>query len=199
MSLAVCRGGETETVSPPVCPNPAARIDLINRMRMAWSQHVYWTRMLLISIAARMPDQSAVTARLLRNPGDIAKIFGEFYNKDAENAISALLTEHLQIGAALITALRDRQAAQAGDLNRQWYANADRMAKAFAGINPYYGEEDMRQMLYSHLLLTKNEVAARLAGQWAADIAAFDKVEEEAMNMADAFVNGIMKQFPNRF
>ena len=176
-----------------------ATYTLISNMRKAWEQHVYWTRLLLISIAERLKDQSATTARLLQNPKDIADIFANFYNADTAKTIDRLLTEHLQIGAALITALRDNKTSEAENLKRQWYLNADQMADAFSGINPYYNHDELRRMLYTHLDLTTQEVAMRLAGDYPADIKAFDRVEQEALSMADFFSFGIMRQFPQRF
>jgi len=181
----------------PSCPNPSMQIQLNNDMREVWEQHVYWTRMLLISIAERLKDESDVAARLLENPKDIADIFARFYTADVAKSIEKLLTEHLQIGAALITSLRDGQPTE--HLERQWYANADAMAAAFSSISPYYGYEELRKMLYSHLNLTTQEVAARLAHNYPADIKAFDRVEQEALLMADYFSSGLMRQFPQRF
>jgi len=200
--IIVCPGESFQMqggTNMPACPDPSKKIDLINNMRLVWEQHVYWTRMLLISIAERLKDLDAVTARLMRNPNDIGSIFAQYYSDDVAKTIAQLLTEHLQIGAQLITALRDGQGAQAETLNRQWYVNADKMAAAFAGINPYYNQEDMREMLYRHLDLTKQEVAMRLAGDFPADIKAFDEVEVEALAMADTFSAGLMRQFPQRF
>jgi hypothetical protein len=187
------------TPIPPVCPDLALQFVLIGNMRQAWEQHVYWTRMLLISIAERLNDQNAVTARLLQNPIDIANIFSDFYPIEAANIIERLLTEHLQIGAALITALRDGNSIEAETLKRQWYMNADRMSDAFNSINPFYNREEVRTMLYNHLDLTTQEVLMRLAGNYPADIAAFDRVEQEALMMADYFSSGIIQQFPEKF
>jgi hypothetical protein len=172
-------------------------VDLSEDMRLAWLQHVYWTRMLLISIAEKLDDQSDVTGRILKNPKDIADIFARYYNKDTAAAIQKLLTEHLIIGAEIITALRDGKTDTANDLNMKWYKNADEMAAAFAGINPYYKQDELQKMLHQHLDLTTEEVAARLAKKYKDDIAAFGKVEKEALMMADYFVEGILKQFPN--
>ena len=181
------------------CPDFSKDLTLLVDMREAWSQHVYWTRMLLISIAERLKDQQNVTRRLLRNPADIAEIFARYYPADTAKSIEQLLTEHLQIGAELITALRDKDSTKAQELQRQWYANADEMAEAFSEINPEYVKEEVRQMLYEHLRLTTDEVAMRLAGNYPADIDAFDKVEEEAMMMADYFTWGIIGQYPEKF
>lgn len=178
------------------CRYTESQASLICNMRFVWLQHVYWTRMLLISIAERLKDEEAVTARLLQNPDDIAAVFSYFYSAGTAKAISQLLTEHLQIGAELITALRDGEKEKAADLDSKWYINADKMAKAFNGINPNYNYIELKNMLYKHLDLTKDEVAKRLAGEYAADIEAFGAVEHEAMEMADYFTAGIMRQFP---
>lgn len=198
-SIMICPGENWEDNGMRPRADCAKQLMLTNQMRLAWSQHIYWTRILLISIAERLKDQNDTAARLLRNPDDIAKIFAVYYPPAASRTISALLTEHLQIGAELITALRDKRVNDANALDRQWYINADRMADAFSGINPYYKREEVRKMLYTHLDLTKQEVAMRLAGNYPADIDAFDKVEAEAMMMADYFVNGIIMQFPQKF
>ena len=185
-------------IFPPSCPDPAMQCMLIGDMRKAWEQHVYWTRMLIISIAARLNDESEVTARLLQNPRDIADIFAVFFGMDAGKTIEDLLTEHLQIGAALITALRDRS-KEADSLKTRWYANADRMADAFAALSPFYDREELKNMLYEHLDLTTKEALLRLSGNYAADIQVFDRVENEAIMMADYFSGGILQQFPERF
>jgi hypothetical protein len=202
-TLMICPGDGFHVVpenpNPPACPNPAMQIKLKEDMRQAWMEHVFWTRLLIVSITERLRDQDATTARLLRNPGDIAAVFAEYYPKNITDAIAKLLTEHLTIGSSLITALRDGQTAKADTLKRQWYMNADQMAAAFAGINPFYDQELLRQMLYTHLDLTTKEVAMQLAGNFAASINTMDEVEREALMMADYFSKGIKEQFPHQF
>jgi len=172
---------------------------LTNAMRLAWEQHIYWTRLFLISTAERLHDLTDTTARLMQNPKDIAKVFSPYYPANVTDKMAKLITEHLQIGGDLITALRDKKSNEANDLNRRWYANATEMANFFAEINPHYKLNEMQEMFHRHLDLTTNEVAARLAGRYKDDIDAFGKVEREALMMADYFSQGIMQAFPNKF
>ncbi|MCL2719038.1 MAG: acetylglutamate kinase [Lachnospiraceae bacterium] len=161
-------------------------------MRLAWLQHVYWTRLLIVSITERLDDQQETTARLLQNPKDIAAIFARFYSCKAANEIDRLLTEHLTIGAGLITASRDGDKEKASELDHQWYLNADQMAKMFHWINPCYNYCELRKMLFVHLDLTKKQVGARLAKNHKEEIETFGMIEKEALMMADEFVLGIM-------
>jgi len=155
--------------------------------------------MFLISTAERLADLAPTTARLMQNPQDIANVFAPYYSSDVTKKMAKLITEHLQIGGDLITALRDGKSDLAKDLNKKWYANADEMSAFFASINPNYKFEELRNMFYRHLDLTTAEVSARLAKKYAEDIAAFGKVEREALMMADYFSQGIMREFPQKF
>ena len=57
----------------------------------------------------------------------------------------------------------------------------------------------MRSMMRDHLNLTTAEVVARLKGDWVADIAAYDKVHQQILQMADMLSNGIIKQHSAKF
>ena len=46
-----------------------------------------------------------------------------------------LLTEHLEIGGALVADLKNRETAKADGARRRWYANADAISAFLAGIN----------------------------------------------------------------
>ena len=175
------------------------QVQLLNQMNLVWEQHIMWTRMLLISIAENLKDLDATQTRLLSNPQDIANIFRIYYGNNVASQIQKLLTEHLVIGKDLIVALKNKNQEQATKLNTKWYQNADEMAEAFSNINPFYPKEVIRRMLYEHLRLTTDEVKARLRGDYVADIKSFDMVQKEILKMAQFFVDGIVKQFPNLF
>ncbi len=175
------------------------QVDLLKRMNLAWEQDIMWTRMLLISIAEDLKDLDATEKRLLQNPKDIADIFRRYYGNTTANKIENLLTEHLAIVKDLIVALKNNNQKLAKELTEKWYNNADEMAEAFSSINPFYQKEKVRDVLYDHLELTTDEVTARLRKDYTADIAAFDKVQQEILKMSQFFVEGIFKQFPNAF
>lgn len=175
------------------------QFNLSNKMRMLWEQHVFWTRLLIISILNNLKDLDATQTRLLQNPGEIAAIYGKFYGPVIQKNISDLLTEHLVIGAQLITATKNNNTSEMNRLNTLWYQNADKISKFLASFNPFYSENDLRRMFYTHLDLTKNEVSLRLKSNWTEDVKNFDILEKEAINMADYFSMGIVRQFDYLF
>lgn len=175
------------------------QVHLMENMNLAWLEHVFWTRLFLISVADSLDDLEATKTRLLENPRDIANVFRKYYGNTFANNIQKLLTDHLVIGGDLIVALKNKNDKLAQELTTKCYKNADDMAVAFSNINPFYPKEEVRNMLYEHLRLTTNEVSNRLKKDYSADIKAYGLVQKEALQMAMFFVDGIVRQFADLF
>ena len=54
-------------------------------------------------------------------------------------------------------------------------------------------------MMKEHLDRTTDEVVARVNGNWTGDVAAYDQVHEQALEMADMLSDGIIANFPSKF
>lgn len=172
---------------------------LSNQMRLLWEQHVYWTRMFILSVAFGLPDTEAVTARLLRNPKDFEAALRPLYGEATAAKFAKLFTEHLTIAAELVKAAKAGNSAAAADAEKRWYANADQIAAFLASINPFWSAQEWRKMLYDHLAMTKTEAVDILTGKYTDSIGVFEKIEKEALMMADEMTAGIVKQFPQNF
>jgi hypothetical protein len=82
-------------------------IHLRDCFRLLWEQHVYWTRMAIISIAAILPDLEPTTNRILRNAPDFAIVFNHFYGVRIASKFENLLKDHITIFAELVNATKD--------------------------------------------------------------------------------------------
>jgi hypothetical protein len=169
-------------------------------MRKLWEDHITWTRMAIISLESGTPDTQATVARLLRNQTVIGNAIKPYYGKAAGKALTKLLREHILIAADVIAAAKAGKQGELSDAQSRWTANADQIAAALHGVNPRYWKLGaMKAEMHKHLTLTTNEAVARLQGNWAADVAAYDAVHRHILHMADALSAGIVKQFPARF
>ena len=171
-----------------------------NDMRQLWEEHVMWTRLAIISLTTDSPDTEATVGRLLANQTDIGDAIEPFYGTAAGDELTRLLREHILIAADLIAAARAGDQAALEDAQARWTANADEIAGFLASANPRAWKlDEMKAMLQEHLRLTTNEAVARLQGDWAADVAAYDQIHLQALEMADMLSTGIIEQFPRRF
>ena len=172
---------------------------LRNQLRLLWEQHVYWTRLTILSLAAASPDLDFTTQRLLRNANDFALAFKPFYGRETAAEFGDLIKEHLVIAADLVKAAKAGNKQAAADAEKRWYENADEIVCFLNCINCYWGLRKMTAMWHKHLALTKDEAVAILTGKYEESIALFDEIEHQALMMADLFAKGIIKQFPAIF
>ena len=180
--------------------NTAKAIAFRNTMRQLWEEHIIWTRQVIVSQAAGLPDLDLAIARLMQNQVDIGNAVKPYYGEAAGNKLTTLLKEHIGLAAEILTAAKANDTAKYNDAKTRWYANADTIAVTLSALNPkYWSEAPMKFEMKKHLDTTLDEATARLHGDWKADIAAYDRVERHILMMADMLSLGIIRQYPNKF
>jgi hypothetical protein len=179
---------------------PPKAVALRTSMDKLWEDHITWTRMVIVDFAAGLPDLPNAEARLLRNQADIGNAIKPYYGRAAGNKLTKLLRTHI------LEAVPVLQSAKAGDKTKltaalnAWYANGNQIAAFLSKANPHnWPLPMMRTMMKQHLALTTKEAVARLQGNWAADIVAYDQVHAEILHMSAMLSDGIVRQFSARF
>jgi hypothetical protein len=181
----------------PLSPKAVAFTRAMDKL---WEDHITWTRMVIVDFAAGLPDLKQAEVRLLRNQADIGNAIKPYYGNAAGNKLTKLLRTHiLEAVPVLVDAKKGNQAKLKKALNA-WYANAHQIAVFLSKANPEaWSLSAMDKMMKRHLALTTAEGVARIEGHWKADIAAYDKVHTEILQMSNMLSSGIESQFPNRF
>jgi hypothetical protein len=207
MDMAQAHGNHEQPKQAPMemtmtvhSASAAKAVALRTDMRKLWEDHVTWTRLAIISLTTGSPDTNATVARLLRNQTDIGNAIKPYYGKAAGNELTRQLRAHILIAADVIAAAQAGDNAKLTDAQARWVENADQIAGVLHSVNPRQWKRGaMKAEMHRHLDLTTREAVARLQGNWAADVAAYDKVHVHILHMSDMLSNGIVKQFPARF
>lgn len=175
------------------------RIDLKLNMRKLWEDHITYTRNYIISALADLPDLQAIAQRLLRNQDDIGQAIVPVYGPKAGKKLSGLLRDHILIATEVVKAAKENNKAELDSSSQKWYANADDIAQFLSSANPHWDETTLKDMLYKHLDFTTGEVVSRLGNKWNDDISFYDKGHVHMLMFSDYLVDGILKQFPDKF
>lgn len=177
-----------------------AACDFRSAMRKLWEDHITWTRLFIVTSVINHPETDTTTQRLLKNQVDLGNAIKPFYGNAAGNKLTDLLTEHILLAAKIVAAAKAGDDAAQNAATVLWYKNADDIALFLHQANPMrWPLAEMKAMMKDHLDLTTKELVAHLTGQWAADIAAYDKVHIQILEMADMLAFGIIEQFPGKF
>lgn len=193
---AVAFGKEQPAPQSAVAQKAAFQDD----MRKLWEDHIIWTRQVIVSLFAGLPDLNFALDRLLQNQADIGNAIKPFYGNAAGNQLTALLRQHILIAADLLIAAKTGNTTAFNDANTRWYANGNEIAVFLNGANPkYWPLDEAKSLMKVHMDTTLAEAVARLTGDWAGDVAAFDAVHRHILMMADFLSTGIIEQFPQKF
>lgn len=186
-SLVICRKEET---------NDSQMEDskLNQTLRALWEQLSYWIRMYLVSVSDDMSDGKAVLKRLLQIPEEMEKVFAQYYPPEIVGEMRKALDQFVNGLAALAPLVKSGSAEEADRQEMQLEQAADRLAEILSNMNINYDKEQLREALEEYLLQTKREIVARLSGEFAEDIATFDEVERQALQIADYLARGIVEQ-----
>ena len=191
------------TQFPAKFPGPKTRtqaeLDLYNAMRYLWTDHTVWTRMYIISSLANSTDAPVAAARLLKNQEDIGNAIKPLYGDAAGNNLTALLKQHILIAVDIINAVKAQNSTAQAAAEAAWTQNADQIANLLSGANPNLPNQVVKDLMYTHLATTKDELVARYKMNYPADVAAWDIVYDHIKMMSDALSAGIIKQFPQKF
>jgi hypothetical protein len=191
--------------APPAMPashaamQSAQATELRGAMHKLWEDHITYTRNFIISALGKLPDQKAVTNRLLQNQDDIGNAIKPYYGDEAGTKLTALLRDHILIAADVVKAAKSGNKKNLAKQQARWTANGKDLAAFLSGANPNWSKADLETMLQKHLDLTTGEVVGRLTKDWDKDIQSYDEGHAHMLMFADMLTDGIVKQFPDKF
>ena len=195
--VALVASSVAPALAQPLEAKKSSRLAYHDLWRKLWEDHITWTRIVIMGILDDLPGTNVYVDRLIQNYVDMEDALAPYYGEDAE-VLGDLILDHLVIAAAILQAAHDGQPL--GDLVASWYDNAHDIAVQMNAMNPqFWPLEETEQMWVEHLDATLLEATSHLSGDFATEVAAYDTVHDLALEMADFFSNGVMKQFPSRF
>ena len=108
-------------------------------MRRLREHHITWTRLVIISFAADLPDFEAAVERLLVNQAEIGDAIKPFYGDAAGEALSTLLREHITVAADVLAGAKSGDAAAFDAANRSGTGMAKRSPTSWRRPTPTTG------------------------------------------------------------
>lgn len=171
------------------------QVRLMNKFRSLWEQHDVWTRETINSIVFSLPNISVVQTRLLRNPQDMARVFGAFFGQSVATRIEELFTAHLTIAAELVHAAKAGDNLAELDARRRWYENAIEISRFLDSINQFWTFEEWIVLMNHHLGLVETEAVTLLNQRFEENVAVYDEIEKQSLEMADLMARGIIRKF----
>lgn len=195
--VALIASAAVPALAKPLTKQKTTRLAYHDEWRKLWEDHITWTRVVIMGILSDLPGTNVYIDRLLQNAQDMEDALAPYYGDDAE-VLGDLIRDHLVIAAQILQAAKNGQPLDG--LIASWYANAHDIAVQMNEMNPeFWPLEETEKMWTDHLDATLAEAVAHLTGDFEGEVSAYDEVHDLALEMADFFSDGVMRQFPNGF
>lgn len=168
-----------------------SQMNLIFNVRIAWRRLVTWTRAYQISRYAGIGTEEELFCRLYHEVQNFSDMIQIIFGRESSRRNAGYLLQYTII-------LRDSISAHlAGDMEAiqrnlvRFYDTIQENAAFLASINPYWNEDQWRNMLGTYLQYTIEEGNAFASGIYQEDIAVLDLHTNLTNIMGDVFAKGI--------
>lgn len=166
--------------------------NLMDEMRLAWLNHIFWGRMYLVSAVADAKDQQALEEQSAGTADEIADVFTKFLPIHVARQLRSLLMEHEELTGEIIRALHSGNTENLDALVKDWYANANQIADLLGNQNPYFAGRETRKLLLNHLDLLREEIEHQINGEYTQSIDTFRDLENETLELAEHLARGLL-------
>ncbi len=166
-------------------------VDLRQRMRMAWLNHITLVKFYLISFFENLSSQNAWKDAVYKNAEEILAIFAQYYPASAIQRFRKLFMEHLRLTDEVAAGLK-ADPAFSGAAMENWYINAEEIASFLSRQTPAYNETELRKMFYDHLDMERQQMEAYLDGDYVTDIEIYLRSQQNMIELADFLASGLL-------
>ena len=166
-------------------------VDLRQRMRMAWLNHITLVKFYLISFFENLSSQNAWKDAVYKNAEEILAIFAQYYPASAMQRFRKLFMEHLRLTDEVAAGLM-ADPAFSGAAMENWYINAEEIASFLSRQTPAYNETELRKMFYDHLDMERQQMEAYLDGDYETDIEIYLRSQQNMIELADFLTSGLL-------
>ena len=171
------------------------QITLLSNLRRVWAQHVWWSRLYILSIVYDLPYQDLIFNRTLRNSSDFFRFLERFYTPKQLKPIETLFEEYNKTKSTYLYNKVAGNSYAASIYRKRWYEIADQLADLMYQLNPFLPPSRSKPLIYSLIEGTDSQVENMLIGQTEKEIMFFDMIELEAYEFADFIATGMMSHF----
>ena len=166
-------------------------VDLRQRMRMAWLNHITLVKFYLISFFENLSGQNAWKDAVYKNAEEILAIFAQNYAASAMQRFRKHYMEHLRLTDEDAAGLK-ADPAFSGAAMENWYINAEEIASFLSRQTPAYNETELRKMFYDHLDMERQQMEAYLDGDYETDIEIYLRSQQNMIELADFLTSGLL-------
>ncbi len=190
--------------SQPATPNLAKVAELKMAVRDLYVNHIFWVRSLVVS--TRLGERTAISEADeygVKNAKAIGQSIAPFYGQAAGDKFATLFVGHYAavkayMGASFASNFKGNEARKRAAVDTLT-KNANEIAAFVSSANPNLPKGAVYGLLTAHIGHHIAAIDAIAKKDWSRDADVWDPMLMHIYKLSDALVDGIAKQFPDKF
>src|SRR5262249_15528755 len=169
-------------------------------MRDLWLGHIFWVRNVIFETYAKNgPATKEAEAEVVANAKQIGAAIAPFYGKAAGDQLFGLLAGHYgAVKDYLVASVKKDEAAEKAATD-ELLTNAEQIADFLSSANPNLPKDTLVELLDAHGGHHIQEIQDVAARKYEAEAETWSEMKDHIYVIADALVDAVAKQFPEKF
>jgi hypothetical protein len=167
------------------------QMNYLFKVRTLWREMATWTRAYLISRFAGQEIAEDVFQRLYRLPREFGDLMRLVYTDQIAEQYIQIISSQLVLTKEIIDAEIAGNTDLVNEKVRELYERTEGRSEFIASINPYWHEDDVRNLINTYHQYTLEEITTLLTGDYARNIDIYDRLLQHADLIGDYFVQGL--------
>lgn len=168
------------------------QMNLIFRARAFYRDLVVWTRSYLVSLYAGLGNLQALRQKIDEIPLKYSDLFRLFFGEKITEQYTSFFTDFIQTYEALVNAQITGDTNAVGTLTRDLYKIADNTSAFFSQINPFWQENEWKELLYTLIRLMIDESTTFLTKDYVRNVEIFDRLIKHTYQIGDYLSRGLL-------
>lgn len=194
----VASGDMTHSEAEPTGSVAALQTKMV--LRDLWVEHIFWVRNYVFALhSGKKAHIKVSTDEVVANAKAIAGSLEAFYGKAASDKMFELLAGHWGAVAAYAKATKSGSGDGQSGAKKALQDNARTIADFLGGANPHFSADVLFGALSAHGAHHILQIEAVFDGDYAKEAKDWAVMRKHMLVIADVLVDGLAKQFPDKF
>ncbi|MEL7654931.1 MAG: hypothetical protein AAGU75_03370 [Bacillota bacterium] len=168
-------------------------MNMIFNARTFWRDAAFWMQSYIISYVEELEIKDAISQTLRRTPSGFGNTMRLFFGDQVTNNYTSYLTDYLIALESFIAAVKSGDRNAANQYLNQLRSNINTRAAMLAQINPFWSENEWKNLFNRFLDLLVQQLETYLSKDYTRYVDMFERLLSHTTRMGDYYSDGLYK------
>jgi hypothetical protein len=178
----------------PVTGEKVCRCGLKAALRLLFSDHAFYTRLVIENLLSNLPEIDVLIQRLMKNQEDIGDALASYTSKDIGARLTVLLKEHINCAATVLKNLKIQSPELPKSIDKA-LENSKKVAEYISSLDPnIFNYDKFKKEFDQHNQHVVDMGKLYYEKKWQAGVDLYDKYYRHMMMFSDMISDGLERK-----